>query len=148
MTPELLTALKKEYETNPTPELKLVIEAEEKKDYRHPMCQDQPKENDQTAVEWFYDKIKSHFEHDGDLLETLTFTMAIAKQKEREQIKKLAANDSKPPVSGAVPIEEVALHAADDWFDTAKFRSDVRADLKSYYEGFRDAMRFCRGNDR
>jgi len=40
----------------------------------------------ETAVEWFYDKIKSHFEHDGDLLETLIFTMAIAKQKEREQI--------------------------------------------------------------
>lgn len=45
-------------------------------------------EKKQTAVEWFYDKIKSHFEHDGDLLETLTFTMAIAKQKEREQIVK------------------------------------------------------------
>ena len=42
----------------------------------------------QTAVEWFYDKIKSHFEHDGDLLETLTFTMAIAKKMEREQIEK------------------------------------------------------------
>lgn len=39
----------------------------------------------QTAVEWFYDKIKSHFEHDGDLLETLTLTMTIAKRKEREQ---------------------------------------------------------------
>ena len=39
----------------------------------------------QTAVEWFYDKIKSHFEHDGDLLETLIFTMAIAKKMEREQ---------------------------------------------------------------
>lgn len=39
----------------------------------------------QTAVEWFYDKIKSHFEHDGDLLETLTSIMEIAKQKEREQ---------------------------------------------------------------
>lgn len=39
----------------------------------------------QTAVQWFYDKIKSHFEHDGDLLETLTFTMAIAKKMEREQ---------------------------------------------------------------
>ena len=38
-----------------------------------------------TAVEWFYDKIKSHFEHDGDLLESLIFTMAIAKKKEREQ---------------------------------------------------------------
>jgi hypothetical protein len=40
---------------------------------------------EQTAVEWFYENIKSHFAHDGDLLETLTFTMAIAKQKEREQ---------------------------------------------------------------
>jgi hypothetical protein len=40
----------------------------------------------QTAVQWFYDKIKSQFEHDGDLLETLTFTMAIAKKMEREQI--------------------------------------------------------------
>ena len=39
----------------------------------------------QTAVEWFYDKIKSHFEHDGDLLETLTFTMSIAQQKEKQQ---------------------------------------------------------------
>lgn len=39
----------------------------------------------QTAVDWFYEKIKSHFEHDGDLLEVLTFTMAIAKEKEREE---------------------------------------------------------------
>jgi hypothetical protein len=42
----------------------------------------------ETAVEWFYDKIKSYFDHDGDLLETLTFTMAIAKKMEREQIEK------------------------------------------------------------
>ena len=40
-----------------------------------------------SAVEWFYDKIKSHFEHDGDLLETLIFTYAIAKEKEKEQRK-------------------------------------------------------------
>ena len=39
----------------------------------------------QTAVEWFYDKIKTHFEHDGDLLETLIFTKAIAKEKEKQQ---------------------------------------------------------------
>ena len=38
---------------------------------------------DQTPVEWFFDKIKSHFEHDGDMFETLTFTYAIAKEKER-----------------------------------------------------------------
>ena len=40
----------------------------------------------QTAVEWYFEKIKSHFEHDGDLLETALFTYAIAKQKEKEQI--------------------------------------------------------------
>jgi hypothetical protein len=40
----------------------------------------------QTALQWFYKKIKSHFEHDGDLLETLKFTMAIAKKMERQQI--------------------------------------------------------------
>lgn len=40
----------------------------------------------QTALDWYWDKIKSHFEHDGELLETATFTYAIAKQKEKEQI--------------------------------------------------------------
>ena len=40
----------------------------------------------QTALDWYWDKIKSHFEHDGDLFETATFTFAIAKQKEKEQI--------------------------------------------------------------
>jgi len=39
----------------------------------------------QTAVEWFFDKMKSHFEHDGDLFETACMTYAIAKAKEREQ---------------------------------------------------------------
>ena len=39
-----------------------------------------------TAVDWYFDKIKSHFEHDGDLFETACFTYAIAKQKEKEQI--------------------------------------------------------------
>ena len=43
------------------------------------------KQKKQTAVVWFYDKIKSHFEYDGDLLETITFTMEIAKDKERKQ---------------------------------------------------------------
>ena len=45
--------------------------------------------NKQTAVEWYWDKIKSHFEHDGDLFETATFTFAIAKEKEQEQLRDL-----------------------------------------------------------
>lgn len=45
-----------------------------------------PNDNKQTALDWYFDKIKSHFEHDGDLFETACFTFAIAKQKEKEQI--------------------------------------------------------------
>ena len=44
-------------------------------------------------------------------------------------------------------IEEIALRLATDWYHAAKFRSDVKADLKSYYEGYRDAMVFCQGNN-
>ena len=39
----------------------------------------------QTAVEWLFDKMKSHFEHDGDLFETACMTYAIAKAMEKEQ---------------------------------------------------------------
>jgi hypothetical protein len=41
----------------------------------------------QTAVEWYFDKIKSHFEHDGDLFEVAQMTYQIAKEKEELQIK-------------------------------------------------------------
>jgi len=39
----------------------------------------------QTAVDYFFDKIKSNFEHDGDKLESVMFLYAICKKKEREQ---------------------------------------------------------------
>lgn len=39
-----------------------------------------------TAVEWLFDKLKSHFEHDGDLLEGVIMTVNQAKQMEKEQI--------------------------------------------------------------
>ena len=38
-----------------------------------------------TAVDYFFDKIKSNFEHDGDKLESVAFLYAICKDKEREQ---------------------------------------------------------------
>jgi hypothetical protein len=43
-------------------------------------------ESKQTAVEWYFDKMKSHFEHDGDLYEVACMTYQIAKEKEKEQI--------------------------------------------------------------
>ena len=38
-----------------------------------------------TAVDYFFDKIKSNFEHDGDKFESVTFLYAICKEKERFQ---------------------------------------------------------------
>ena len=40
----------------------------------------------QTVVEWLYNNLKSHFEHDGDLLEVVKMSFDIAKEKEKEQI--------------------------------------------------------------
>jgi len=65
----------------------------------------------QTAVQWFYDKIKSHFEHDGDLLETLTFTMAIAKKMEREQIEDVAMYHR----DSAVEIDCIRSYMKKNW---------------------------------
>lgn len=42
-------------------------------------------ENNKTAVDWYFDKIKSHFEHDGDLFETHLFTYSLAKLMEEQQ---------------------------------------------------------------
>ncbi len=66
---------------------------------------------EQTALDWFFDKIKSHFEHDGDLFEALCFTYRIAKDKEENQLNDSASqwtdmktnprrdlNDKKNPV--------------------------------------------------
>ena len=63
-----------------------------------------------TAVEWFYDKIKSHFEHDGDLLETLIFTTSIAKEIEKQQIVE-AYIDAMPR------IEDIARDAAETYYN-------------------------------
>jgi len=40
----------------------------------------------QTAVEWYFDKMKSHFEHDGDLYEVFCITYQLAKEKEKLQM--------------------------------------------------------------
>ena len=40
----------------------------------------------QTAVEWLYNNLKSHFEHDGDLLECVQMSMQQAKEIEKEQM--------------------------------------------------------------
>lgn len=58
----------------------------------------------ETALDWYFDKIKSHFEHDGDLFEAACFTFAIAKQKEKEQT--IEARTTSPITSGDVELDK------------------------------------------
>ena len=42
-----------------------------------------------TAVDWLYNNLKSHFEHDGDLLECVQMSMQQAKEIEKQEQEKL-----------------------------------------------------------
>ena len=41
----------------------------------------------QSSIEWIYNNLKSHFEHDGDLLEAVKMSFEQAKAMERELVK-------------------------------------------------------------
>ncbi len=43
-------------------------------------------ESKQTAVDFFFEKIKSNFDGDGDKLESVIFLYSICKQKEKEEM--------------------------------------------------------------
>jgi hypothetical protein len=65
-----------------------------------------------TAVEWLYNNLKSHFEHDGDLLEVVKFSFNQAKEMEKEQLEKAIEfgyelrNNNKPINSGIDWVKE------------------------------------------
>ena len=56
----------------------------------------------QTAVDWFFENIKSYFTKDGYVFEDIVFTMSIAKLKEKQQIID-AYKDS------------ITLHGSEEW---------------------------------
>ena len=42
--------------------------------------------NKQSSIEWLYNNIKSHFEHDGDLLEVVNMSFEQAKEMHKEEV--------------------------------------------------------------
>ena len=42
----------------------------------------------QSSIEWLYDNLKSHFEHDGDLLEAVKMSFEQAKAMHEDEMKK------------------------------------------------------------
>ena len=87
----------------------------------------------QTPVDWFFEKIKTHFEHDGDLLETLSFTYATARQKEREQQQVITGNE--------------LYKELERWFEERYKITDIEDyckydDLTSYGQIFEDVRAF------
>ena len=45
-----------------------------------------PNEMKQSSIEWIYNNLKSHFEHDGDLLEAVKMSFEQAKAMHKEEI--------------------------------------------------------------
>jgi hypothetical protein len=46
----------------------------------------------QSSIEWIYNNLKSHFEHDGDLLEAVKMSFEQAKAMHKEEIKNAFTN--------------------------------------------------------
>ena len=42
----------------------------------------------QSSIEWIYNNLKSHFEHDGDLLEAVNMSFEQAKAMHKEEHRK------------------------------------------------------------
>ena len=40
----------------------------------------------QSSIEWLYNNLKSHFEHDGDLLEAVKMSFEQAKEMHKEEM--------------------------------------------------------------
>ena len=40
----------------------------------------------QSSIEWIYNNLKSHFEHDGDLLEAVNMSFEQAKEMHKEEM--------------------------------------------------------------
>jgi hypothetical protein len=104
---------------------------------------------EQTAVEWLYDNLKSHFEHDGDLLEVVQFSFEQAIEMEEKQIgyseeevKRLAFKfyldmSNKMKVPDNLITENYTN--VDEWFEQIN-------PIKAYYNQMDKEVHFNRGN--
>jgi hypothetical protein len=73
-------------------------------------------ENKQTAVDWLILNLKSHFEHDGDLLEAVQISYQQAKEMEKEQI-----------------LDSYDVGFADGWDDVKYDDESAYLDSEDYY---------------
>lgn len=64
-------------------------------------------ENKQTSIDWLFENLKSHFEHDGDLLESVEFSFQHAKAMYYQEILK-AFNE------GGKRVEEMVIKIANE----------------------------------
>jgi len=72
--------------------------------------------NKQTAVDWLFLNLKSHFEHDGDLLEAVEISYQQAKEMEKEQI-----------------LDSYDIGFADGWDDVKYDDESAYLDSEDYY---------------
>lgn len=86
------------------------------------------KNKKQTALDWYWDKTKSHFQHDGDFFETACFTFAIAKQKEEHQMMDLQSEISDEEIEKWVASTPYYGHC------TPEYKEGLEDGIKWYKE--------------
>jgi hypothetical protein len=80
----------------------------------------------QTAVEWLYNNLKSHFEHNGDLLEVVQMSFEQAKAQEKEQKHK--------SIDKQVSILKGTLEEMMTGFDSEEDKVDFILDICNGYK--------------
>jgi hypothetical protein len=66
----------------------------------------------QSSIDWLYNNLKSHFEHDGDLLEAVNMSFEQAKAMHKEEIKNAIQ------LFGYIGAEEEAEQYYNETFNT------------------------------
>ena len=67
----------------------------------------------QMVVDWLYNNLKSHFEHDGDLLEVVQMSFEQAKEMHKEEIIKARLSLDK---SDNIWDKEIALEMSEQYY--------------------------------
>jgi hypothetical protein len=67
----------------------------------------------QSSIDWLYNNLKSHFEHDGDLLEVVQMSFEQAKEMHKEEIIKARLSLDK---SDNIWDKEIALEMSEQYY--------------------------------
>ena len=80
----------------------------------------------QSSIEWIYNNLKSHFEHDGDLLEAVQMSFKQAKAMHKEEMCEFAYK-----CRNIMAADEFAIN---HWYDKTFNEADITTSVSNVSE--------------